>query len=76
MSYIDETGKPQFHVTEEIKKVEISDEELGIGKDFEGFDVKAERAERINHILNTIIAILAIRLAMIVIYYFYTRFFG
>ena len=76
MSYIDETGKPQFHVTEEIKKVDISDEELGIGKDFEGFDVKAERAERINHILNTIIAVLAIRLALIVIYYFYTRFFG
>ena len=76
MSYIDETGKPQFHVTEEIKKVDISDEELGIGKDFEGFDVKAERAEKVNHILNTIITILVILLLMIVIYYFYTRFFG
>ena len=76
ISYIDETGKPQFRVTQEIKKVEVSDEELGIGKDFEGFDVRAERNEKINHILNTIITILAIRLAMIVIYYFYTKFFG
>ena len=54
----------------------LSDEELGIGKDFEGFDVRAERNERINHILNTIITLLAIRLALIVIYYFYTKFFG
>ncbi len=76
ISYIDESGKPQFRVTQEIKKVEVSDEELGIGKDFEGFDVRAERNERINHILNTIITLLAIRLALIVIYYFYTKFFG
>ena len=76
ISYIDESGKPQFRVTQEIKKVEVSDEELGIGKDFEGFDVRAERNEKINHILNTIIALLSIGLAMIVIYYFYTKFFG
>ena len=73
-SYIDETGKPQFKVTQEIKTVKIDEEEKG--KNFVGFDVKAEREEKVAHFLNTVIAILVIRIVLILIYYLYNRFFG
>ncbi len=74
LSYIDESGKPQFRVTEEIKTVKEMDESQKKG--FEGFDVKAERAEKWANFLNGIITILVIGLVLIILYYLYNRFFA
>lgn len=74
LSYIDESGKPQFRVTEEIKTVREQDESQKKG--FEGFDVKAERAEKWANFLNGIITILIMAIVLILLYYLYNRFFA
>ena len=74
LSYIDESGKPQFRVTEEIKTVSEPDESQRKG--FEGFDVKAERAERWANFLNGIITILIMAIVLILLYYLYNKFFA
>lgn len=73
LSYIDESGKPQFRVTEEIKTVREDESQK---KGFEGFDVKAERAEKWANFLNGIITILVMALVLILLYYLYNRFFA
>ena len=74
LSYIDESGKPQFRVTEEIKTVREQDESQKKG--FEGFDVRAERAEKWANFLNAIITILVFALVLLLIYYLYNKFFA
>ncbi len=77
VSFIDEeSGLPQFKVTEKYKIIEDEDTEEEKSEDFEGWDVQAEKRDRVSRILNGIVTVLLIVVALLLVYVIYMQFIG
>ena len=69
VSYIDETGMPQFRVTQQYKPV--SDD-----GSYEEVSFAETKEDRISDILNKVITVLVIALVLVGLYLLYVKFFG
>ncbi|MBQ9037814.1 MAG: hypothetical protein IJ115_10220 [Erysipelotrichaceae bacterium] len=75
VSYIDEEGKPQFVITQNMETIrEVPEEEKK--KNFVGYDVQAERRARMASTLNKILTFILIAALLAGIYYVYTKYLG
>lgn len=75
VSYIDDEGKPQFVITQNMETVrEIPEEEKK--KNFVGYDVQAERRAQMASTLNKILTIIMIAALLAGIYFVYTKYLG
>ncbi len=74
VSYIDETGMPQFKITQKIPTVS-EDTEVG-EEDYKRHYERESKAERISDILNKIIVVLFIGLILLGMYILFIKFFG
>ncbi len=73
VSYIDDEGKPQFVITQNIETVkEVNPEEQK--KNFVGYDVQAERRARMSLFISRILTFILIALLLYGIYYVYTHY--
>jgi ATP-dependent Zn protease len=75
VSYIDEEGKPQFVITQNMETIrEVPEEEKK--KNFVGYDVQAERRARMASTLNKILTFILIAALLAGIYFVYTKYLG
>ena len=74
VSYIDETGMPQFKITQKIQTVS-DDTEVG-EEDYKRHYERESKAERLSGILNKIIVVLFVGLILLGMYILFIKFFG
>ena len=75
VSYMNEEGKPQFVITQNIEKVvDIPEEEKK--PNFEGYDVRAEKMARVSSFINKILTAILIAALLFGIYWLYTKYFS
>ncbi|MBR0473470.1 MAG: hypothetical protein IJJ19_00555 [Erysipelotrichaceae bacterium] len=75
VSYIDEEGKPQFVITQNMETIrDVPEEEKK--KNFVGYDVQAERRARMASTLNKILTFILIAALLAGIYFVYTKYLG
>lgn len=75
VSYIDEEGKPQFVITQNMETIrDVPEEEKK--KNFVGYDVQAERRARMASTLNKILTFILIAALLAGIYIVYTKYLG
>ena len=72
---MNDEGKPQFVITQNIEKItEIPEEEKKVN--FEGYDVQAEKMARISSLINKGLTAILIAALLFGIYWLYTKYFG
>ena len=75
VSYMNEEGKPQFVITQNIEKVvDIPEEEKK--PNFEGYDVRAEKMARVSSFINKVLTAILIAALLFGIYWLYTKYFS
>lgn len=75
VSYMNEEGKPQFVITQNIEKInDIPEEEKK--PNFEGYDVRAEKMARVSNFINKVLTAILIAALLFGIYWLYTKYFS
>ena len=75
VSYMNEEGKPQFVITQNIEKIDdIPEEEKK--PNFQGYDVQAEKMARVSSFINKVLTAILIAALLFGIYWLYTKYFS
>ncbi|MBR0385146.1 MAG: hypothetical protein IJI05_01200 [Erysipelotrichaceae bacterium] len=74
-SYIGESGKPQFHITNEMPKMSLSEDDDDMVDNYDD-ERYSTASDRLGDFLNGLMTVLSVVLALLLIFVAYNKFFG